>query len=566
MIRRVRSFSTLLLVAALAPALDASTWYVSPSGSDANPGTSSASAFATLQKAANVVAPGDTAIVLPGTYAGFNLFTSGLPGQPIRFVGLAGTVLDGNNAFTGKDTVNLEGASYVVVEGFTIEGTGDPASHRAGVRVVGTSASNVAAHVTIRGNRVDRAGRWGIFSGFVDDIVIEDNETSRSADEHGIYVSNSGDRPIIRRNLVWGNHSNGIHMNGDASLGGDGVITDAVVERNVLVDNGDGNPIFGPPGGSAINCDGVTNSVIRNNLIYDNHKSGISLYRQDGGAPSTGNLVINNTVLNASDARWCMNVKDASAGNTILNNVFYNHHPSRGSIEVDSDCLPGLVSDFNAVEDRFSIDDVWIDLATWRAITQQDTSSFITTPAALFVDEASDDYHLSPTSPAVDSGTSSQAPDHDLDGDPRPSGTGFDVGAYERLQCAGDVIAYGAGLAGGGGLVPSIDVSGCPAVNSSVTLQVDDALGAAFGLLLLGVNEISLPFLGGQLLVDPVIVLPHGLAGTPGVAGAGTVQFPATIPNQPSLSGTKAAVQAVYADPNGPAGASMTAGVRVTIG
>jgi leucyl-tRNA synthetase len=45
----------------------------------------------------------------------------------------------------------------------------------------------------------DQCGTWGLFTGFVDDLLIEDNEASRSAQQHGIYVSNSGDRPVVRR-------------------------------------------------------------------------------------------------------------------------------------------------------------------------------------------------------------------------------------------------------------------------------------------------------------------------------------------------------------------------------
>jgi Right handed beta helix region len=97
---------------------------------------------------------------------------------------------------------------------------------------------------------------------------------SRSVAEHGIYVSNSGDRPVIRRNHVWGNSGNGIHMNADLSQGGDGLITGAVVEANVIHGNG-------RTGGSGINGDGVQGSRIVNNILYDNHASGISLYRID---------------------------------------------------------------------------------------------------------------------------------------------------------------------------------------------------------------------------------------------------------------------------------------------
>ena len=42
-------------------------------------------------------------------------------------------------------------------------------------------------------------------------------------------------------------------MNGDVSQGGDGIISGALVEENIIYDNGVG-------GGSGINCDGVQNS------------------------------------------------------------------------------------------------------------------------------------------------------------------------------------------------------------------------------------------------------------------------------------------------------------------
>lgn len=119
---------------------------------------------------------------------------------------------------------------------------------------------------------------------------------SRSQAEHGIYVSHSGERPVIRKNVVFGNRANGIHMNGDVSQGGDGIISDALVADNTIYDNGLG-------GGSGINCDGVQSSIFRDNLLYNNHASGISLYQIDAAQPARGNQVLNNTIVMASAGR-----------------------------------------------------------------------------------------------------------------------------------------------------------------------------------------------------------------------------------------------------------------------
>ena len=44
------------------------------------------------------------------------------------------------------------------------------------------------------------------------------------------------------------------------------------------------------------------------------------------------------------------------------------------------------------------------------------------------------DYHLLPDSPAIDAGTSQDAPPADMDGIPRPCGDGIDIGAYEYCE------------------------------------------------------------------------------------------------------------------------------------
>ncbi len=405
----------------LATAAHATDYYVKNGGNDGANGQSLGSAWATLQHAADVVNPGDTVHVQDGSYAGFYLERSGSAGNPITFLAAGANVQISADNGTTPDGINIENASYVVIDGFIVNNR-----TRAGIRTA------LSSFVTVRNCRCGYNGGWGIFSGHAYDFTIENNETHHSVAEHGIYVSNSGDRPIIRGNISHHNYANGIHMNGDASQGEDGIISEALVEANIIYENG-------TAGGSGINMDGVSNSVVRNNLLYDNHASGISLYQIDGATGSTGNLVINNTIVNAANARWCLNINNGSSGNTVRNNVLYNYHSFRGVITIDASSRPGFSSDYNTVMSRFSIDDgaTVISLASWQALGY-DAHSIIATPAQLFVVPASD-FHLSETSPALDAGTAANAPSVDVEGSPRPAGAGYDIGAYERqLLACGD--------------------------------------------------------------------------------------------------------------------------------
>ena len=394
-----------------------SNYFVSPAGSDAAVGTSEAP-WRTLQRAADSVAAGDIVTVRAGTYAGFHLTTDGTAAAPITFHAESGVIIDTRNATT-PDGINLEGADFVIIEGFRVDGAGGGIP-RAGIR----SVTNTG--VVIRNNVCDRNGRWGIFTGFSENLLIENNECSRSGIEHGIYVSNSADNPTVRGNTVWGNNANGLHFNGDASQGGDGIISGALIENNVIYGNG-------AAGGSGINGDGLQSSVIRNNLLYDNHASGISLYRIDAAQGGRNNLIVNNTVVVAADGRWALNIQNDSTGNRVFNNVLYSHQSFRGAISLSTESLVGFVSDHNATEDRFTTNDgdTVLTLAQWRAATGQESHSIASSPDVLFVNPAAGDYRLVAGSAAIDAGTLTQAPPLDLAGIARPQGAAIDIGAYE---------------------------------------------------------------------------------------------------------------------------------------
>ena len=458
MTRRMRAATlagwivSVLMVAVPAVAAD---YYVKNGGNDTQDGLTLATAWATLGRAAGAVNPGDAVRVQDGSYPGFYLSRSGAPGSPITFIAAGPAVQITADNGTTPDGINVEGADHVVIDGFIVNNR-----TRAGIRVA------LASFVTVRNCHTGYNGRWGIFSGFADDFTIEFNEAHHSQAEHGIYVSNSGDRPVIRGNLVYANRANGIHMNGDLSQGGDGIISGALVERNVIYGNGAG-------GGSGINMDGVTDSVVQNNLLYDNHASGVSLYQIDGATGSTGNLVVNNTIVNAADGRWCVNINTGSSGNRVVNNALYNYHSFRGVITIDASSRPGFTSDYNSVMSRFSTGggDMVIGLAAWQTLGY-DVHSFLATPADLFLVPGAD-FHLNPGSPALDAGTPVGAPPVDLDGNPRPVGAGVDVGAFEsQLTSCGDGVVDPGEQCGEPGLACSDPCTSCAACTCVATAPV----------------------------------------------------------------------------------------------
>ncbi len=393
------------------------TYYVDPGGSNTTGDGSLAHPWKTIAFGATRLAAGDTLLINPGTYTDYiYMNTSGTASAPITFQATGpGVIIDGTNVT--RDAFYIEYADYIVVDGLTIQ-----KAPRAGMRL---SYSN---HVTIRNCIFANNGVWGLFTDFSDYTLVEDSESFGAVTQHGIYISNSSDYPTIRHNRLHNNYGCGLHMNGDISQGGDGIISHGLVEGNIIYENGGG-------GGSGINMDGVTDTIVRNNLLYDNHASGISMYQIDGGSGSQNNRVLNNTIIMPADGRWAINIPDTNdTNNKIYNNILYSYHSFRGSISMASTTLAGFASDYNVVVSRFSADDgnTNMSLAAWQSLGY-DKHSLIATPAQLFVNPVTKDYHLNPDSPAIDKGIALSDVSNDLEGNPRPSGTQYDIGAYEFI-------------------------------------------------------------------------------------------------------------------------------------
>jgi Right handed beta helix region len=434
-----RSAAVLLaLLSSLWPAaLLAGTYHVAERGNDEGPG-SERTPWKTLQHAAEQVQPGDTVMVEPGTYDGFELERSGRPEARIRFVAKPGVIVDRGPESGSRDNINLEGASYIDVEGFEVT-----SAWRAGIRAV------ECQHVRVRGNHVHDNGVWGVFTGFCDDLLVENNVLSGSRRQHGLYVSNSPKRSVIRGNHIFGNRQAGIHLNGDASMGREGMVIDPLVENNLIHDNGKG-------GAAGINCDGCRGAVFRNNILHDNHANGITLYRIDARSPSTDNEVVHNTIWMSERSRWCIRIVDASVSNVFANNICITDHPTHGAIDIDQPSLRDFTSDGNAVVARFTTTDGNATLAMdgWRKQTGQDrrsititgaitgTGAAAVTAAELFVDADGRDLRLRSGCAAIDKGIAELGVQHDYFGHRRPVGAAVDIGAIESCEGAACKRAY----------------------------------------------------------------------------------------------------------------------------
>jgi len=415
-------------------------FFVAPAGNDQND-CSEAKPCRQIAGALTRVRPGVGGVVMvaDGAYASFKVAWKGTREAPlwVKAAGAKAEITPGSQ----NDTIFLDQSAHVVLDGLK-----SYRARRAGVRI------SRSKFVTVRRCELGDNARWGIFTDFSDDVVLEDNRLYGSEDEHGIYVSNSGDRPIIRRNVVYGNNASGIQINADYETQddygiydgvADGLCTGAVIVGNVIYDNGRG-------GGGAINLDGVKDSLVANNVLYGNRASGIVLYGDadgragdglGGGDGYDGNgrfgpsgvLVLHNTVVMPAGSRSALLIRYSHGDkkNVVRNNVLLQ--PDGESLDLASADVGMLDGDCNVL-DGVLLEDSSLDVAAWNGTRGQGRKWTTASAATLFADAAKHDYHLKLGSPAVDQGELRLEVPTDIDGKARPSGAAPDVGAYELAR------------------------------------------------------------------------------------------------------------------------------------
>jgi hypothetical protein len=372
--------------------------------------------YGTIQAAVTAAQPGDTVLVDDGKYVGFTVSRSGTPTAriTIRAAGSNAVITSGNQS--RNEGITISNASYVTVTGFTIVGMPER----------GLAAHDATGDAPMRGlqilnNIVRDSASDNIYLSQVADSLAEGNSSSGSKAEHGMYLTNAGsDNTTLRGNRLFNNAKDGLHMNGDIRYGGDGIHKNVVIDGNIIY----GNAV------NAMDLDGVQDTTIQNNLVYDNGRNGVRVFQIDASAGPKNLRIINNTIVMRSGGGWAIKLTEDAGGHVIFNNVLLAEGAT-GSIAVGN---TNFVSENNATSNTFSLDGdkTNISLQAWKA-AGHDATSFSTTSVATFV--GGGDYRPKAGALVINAGraalSSITAPTKDIIGAARPAGVGVDIGAYE---------------------------------------------------------------------------------------------------------------------------------------
>jgi parallel beta-helix repeat protein len=366
--------------------LSGTIYYVRTDGSDGNNGltNSSSGAFKTIQHCSDSVGAGENCVVQAGNYSGFYVESSGDSGSPITFKANGTVNITAANART-SDFINVESwtgspADYVVIDGFNVAN-----STRMGIRVI------AGAGVVIQNNTVSNAASNGIFSSDTPSIKILNNTVFGNGNistHHNIYVSNAAsDNCVIRGNSVYSSGAgNGIQLNGDWEMGGDGYIDNAVIENNVVHSNTQ----------KGLSLISIRYGRIQNNIIYSNGTSagGIHVVEQLGQNYSIDNVIANNTIDETQIV--AVRINSGNTGNIVFNNVTIGSVVFEGSGNYQSNNYSGT-----------------------GGFTDRDNRNYIPSSGSILIDAGVSNYQ---SELAVTTDSLNVA---------RPQGAGVDIGAYE---------------------------------------------------------------------------------------------------------------------------------------
>jgi hypothetical protein len=474
----VSGIAVLLLLTTLA---SATTYYVSTTGSDTNPGTQTQPWKTIAKVSASSFSPGDSILFKRGETWNETLIppSSGSAGNPITF-GAYGTgdlpTIDGsgrNYCVDGKkDYITITNLHFTSPNKYAIAHT----------RWTADGKEVSTPGWVIKNSKFTKCG----VNLFGPNTIVQDNVfvgpspitgPDGAIIIHGLVAVNCS----VLRNTISGYNARGIwfYNGADSPTANDNIVYDiastvgTVGEGYGINFDGYGLPITGKItaiGNTVYNCsangiemeNSAGSSVISRNLIHDCHQgilymnyAASSRYADQRGLDVKG-LVTHNIVY---QCRYGIRLHDAS-GVDIWNNVIYDGvgaYPAgliifdNGTYFVDNidfrnniigSGMARAISANYAWKNHFSAFDnnavenpvfeernpkASLTLAQLQA-SGSALNSFTTSPG--FVDPAGRDFHLQSTSPAIDAGANVGLT-KDYEGNTIPQGAAPDIGAYE---------------------------------------------------------------------------------------------------------------------------------------
>jgi hypothetical protein len=403
------------------------TYYVAPYGDDSSPGTES-QPWRTIQKAANTLVGGDTVYIRAGTYNEQVIpQNSGVSGAYITYAAYPDetVTIDGDGlTLGGRDGLfQIYRQSYIKVVGLRVINAYGGGS-TTGIR------AEYASHIIIKGNYTYGTQSSGIGIWYSDNIVVDGNEiefANNGGYNENLSVSRS-DQVEVMNNVV--------HHGFNCPNGGEGInVKDGA--SNVKVHHNVAHHLeklcFGLDAwqnhtynisyyqnvahdcyhGFIVSSErtGLAENIwVYNNIAYNNRFNGLTVVQWSGEGDGLKRDVyfLNNTSYNNG---YGFRVNALNNENVVVrNNILVSNGTN---IQIASGAQAETTVDHNLFYDGNSGGD----------------NALIGDP--LFVNPSAADFHLQIGSPAIDAGSSLNAPNSDFDGAPRPQGAGYDLGAYE---------------------------------------------------------------------------------------------------------------------------------------
>lgn len=334
--------------------------------------------YETIQQASDNAQAGDLILIMPGRYAGVAIEeTGGSDGAYIHFLGMGelGDVVIDRVADPTKSWLRHHfyfiNTHHYIIQNLTFT----DANEGAGIFFSGyfSETGSFSHHMIVMNVYSHDNYKWGMHTTATSYALIQDSVFTNSADEHGVYISGSGDYMVIRRNIFQGNTSSGLQVNADPQTATaevfyylqnstddtcnwtdddveftgvaqwedikqcydrqgltdfgefieDGISKNFIIEQNIITGNGDS-------GGAGINLASFRDSMVRNNLIYGNDAASIACwdnaYAEEKGLASSqfgchNVWITNNTMVDETGNRGALIINRDARDMQIYNNI-----------------------------------------------------------------------------------------------------------------------------------------------------------------------------------------------------------------------------------------------------